>query len=612
MSLKLKKKHIILFSLITTFIVSTFYCLLYTTLPIYLISQYLSYSNNITVEYNSPNGYLLAEQGLSLDKLKITQVNNNNFKLELINTNLKLTLQLTKLVNYKLKFNIDSINLDDNIIYDIHGDLSANSYHVFHQKKPIIWHDKNSSKNHLAFTLEKKVKFLDFLPAFNKIDVKASFKHERIDWHIISYMDYLPSQSSTTEATQRSKAKNSRSSAKITAHAQKNYTNQLILDGYTNLKHYLPKESSFRLTTPSNTPALVTQSKEAEIYGIPNLKLDLDLINSTLDISGKINVTHGNIIPLSQTKIKPSDDVVIINKKYPENSSSRRQAYNKNLTNIFDNIKISTKLTIATDNNFIMFKTKDLKAKLKGEITLSYIPEQDKDIVAVGEINLIDSHYTIYGYPMKIKQGTLLYANNPIDNPSIKILGERQVQLQYQDRSGISDNKSDIPENSLVLAKTDNVGINISGTLNQPDIKLYASSPMSEADKISYLLFGVPSFKLSQAQGQIILQTAKQLFGSEDSEYSKISNKIMTIFSIDDISLENMSTTNSQSVANLIISKTFFKKLLIRYGVSITNPLSSVSAEYMLRDNLSLSAKYQGNYTGSIDIVYSKETDRLI
>lgn len=599
------KKYItrlsVLLSTTIILVILVVYGLLYTALPVYLTTTYIKFSQNIAINTINTEGYLLSNNGLNIKSLVITK-NTNQIILDKIN----IKLSLNKIFNYKLDFKITKIALhnlseeqnnyiNNDIIHvdNISGHVSYNTYYIYLDKKPIIWRDNtksNSYKNHISLEIKKSLRILDILPRFNKFIITADFNHNRINWNIVSFL------SNTNEINEQ---------------------NHIIINGHTKLANYIPQESKLKLTTAN--PILLADTREAKLYGTPEISLKLSKDFDTLDIDGQIVVDHGLITPIVTTSVKPSDDVEFINTNNKNNKNYSKPKSEPLPFNINTNIKL------IAGNKKLLFKTKDLQTKLTGNLNLHYHHGNDKSTIAPlaqGEINLIDGVYQLYGYPLKIKQGTLLYANSPINNPNIKLVGERTVKISPSNKNNINkldkDSKNNsLPDASLTETKTAKVTINISGSLNNPSIKLSSSVLLSESDRISYLLFGVPSYRLNEAHGQILLQTAKELFGGDNKEYTKISTQVKNVLKIDEINLENKSVYNPETghyekQPTIIIGKKFFNQLLLRYGYSVTSSLSTVSAEYKLRKNLSLTAQIDSQNNSSADIIYSKETDRII
>lgn len=583
------------------------YALLYTTLPVYLLLGYLRIFNSIDTNVISTTGSLMSSTGINIETIT---VNNENINLKFNNINFTLSSSLNfKLNSIKAKISDQDIDIDD-----ISGQIFTRGFYIYHHNNPIIWHNKPSSSNplefkhhkstesHLSLDINKTIILNDSLPRVERIKIEGSFNSSGADWSIVLF-------TKTNKNTDES---------------------NINLSGHTQHKNYIPYAGSFKVFTKA--PIKIVDNNEARIHGLPEINIKIlnpqnnlynTLNNSNkleVDIDGLINITQGIIKPYYQTKLKITDDIEFINEKDNDVVEESTATKSNTETNMF-NIKLTTHIKLSSFSKKLEFKTKDLKTKLQGEVDLYYHHDTNSSSMrplAQGEINLIDGVYRLYGHPLKITQGSLLYSNNPIDNPRIKLIGEREVNLVHKDRSEINklDNDESNPEAKLAVVTKSKVGINITGDINNPVIKLFSDELMSETDQISYLLFGIPSFKINEAHGQILLQTAKQLFG-DNEDYVTISNELKELLSIDEFDIINKQVTNPvtghyENQPTIMLGKKFFGNLLLRYGFNIINPVSTVTAEYKIRDNLSLTAKYDSQSASSADIVYFKETDRLL
>lgn len=626
-----KSKFIKIFSAfagISSLLIALIYSALYTTIPAKAFIFYLQLTQPVDVSYSNAEHYLLHQDGLKINNLTINHdlviVNFNQLVFHLDKFNYSL---LKKKINYALNFSIDKINISSNSknkgfsedIKIISGIVTNNSYKIFYNKQPILWgnsehntfsnkqnnsefQSSNNFKNHLTLDInlnnQNKIKILESLPAFDKLNIKATIDSKKINWNITAYTDYINNPS-----------------------LDKLRNNKVHITGETNLKYYIPINSTFNLYTEK--PTLIFFNKNATIYGIPNLFLKL--AKKELTITGNVNLTNGSIYPDKYIKTKISKDVTFIkNNKDPlikTDNKSHNKTQNTKLRDFFKDIKIDVGIEIKTNANNITFKSNELTTSLNGDLFLKYSEsEPAAQLRAQGNINLLNTNYNLYGSKLNIKHGTLVYSNSPIDNPNIDITAERKVKTIYkqfnhktsldpEDDQITLDDHSSLPENATI-------NINITNTLHNPEIKLTSSIPLPEADKISYLLFGIPSFKVGESQAQIILQTANEMF-SDGKKYNKIHKQLKNIINIDEFNFENRYVINPETGhkeynPTVILGKNFFGDLLIRYGFSTNNPLSHISGEYKIKDSLKIQAQYNSNYGSGADIIYSKETDSLL
>ncbi|MBP9721625.1 MAG: translocation/assembly module TamB domain-containing protein [Gammaproteobacteria bacterium] len=605
--LRFKKTLLLTLALLGIISISTsaIYSILYTNFPVKLALVYLKATQDLDLNCDSSENYLLHKDGLTVNNLTFKH-DLGTIRLDKLNIKLKELdyAVLKKALNYKLDFSINNITIQNNTnknnqtfsekLKNTSGEVNNTSYKIFYDKKPILWSNnlnKQDYKNHLALDInlsqQNQLKILDFLPAFNKFKINAEIEAYKINWTITAYQNIT------------------------------NHNNIVNITGQTNLSHYLPKDSYFKLSTPS--PVLLVSNNAATIYGTPDLALSLK--NKLVTITGPITLAQGNIHPPKYGKIKASKDIVFVNKQPKFNQKNKQKKFLENLE-----LDLDINLKLIAQNTNLSFISKDLSTKLMGELELNYKEtaadtHPNHDVLAQGEINLVKTRFTLYGHPLDIKQGVLSYSNSPIDNPNIKISGERQIKLaQRASRNFNIDQENIIPDTKMAQLDKATVGINISNTLNDPDIKLTSSVTMSESDQISYLLFGIPSYKVGEFQGQIILQTAKEMFGGDNNsnnKYTKVYDDLKKVLNIDEIdfatkSIINPLTGRAETDHTVILGKKFFDNLLIRYGFSVNSPVSMISGEYKLRENLKLQAQYDTNAGSGADIVYTKETDHIL
>lgn len=620
MFFKTSKKTILIFLSACISVSTAVYALLYTTLPVHLISFYFNHIKNISLDIKNQSGYILHQNGINIESVEIdgyvkAKLSNINIKISsnnLINNKKLNSLNKDNLIDFGINNITITYNNNNYHVNNITGKVGINNLEVYQNSDLIIWRDNKASektsitapklKNHLKININKIIHLDDSLPDLLNFNISADFNRSLINWNIIADL--------------QTKYKNNPDKPK------------LYIEGSSKLSSFIPQ--SLHLKANTKRPIYLVDNKEAIIIATPVINISLTESKNThstnnkysLNIFGNIDIESGQITPFNQSKLTPSSDVEIINTNKQKAEHIAQESSN------LSNINIETTIKLISNKSNLVFKTKELKTNLQGELNLHYIYNSNKTSVplAEGEINLINGRYNIYSYPLKITQGSLLYSNNPINNPNIKLIGERVIEIKKIDRSQLitndpAGNNEVIPETKMATNTQAKIGINISGTLNKPEIKLYSSEPMQEADKMSYLLFGEPSYKLNdtdglnEAHGKILLQTAKQLFGNSD-EYTTISNQINDIITIDDFDIINKKVTNPETghvenQATLVVSKRFFDRLLIKYGFNIVDPLSTFSAEYKIRDNLSVTARYDGNNNSSADLVYSKETDHL-
>lgn len=630
------------------------YSILYTILPANILIIYLKNYQDIEIKYSDITGALLYDTGLNINNI---EYNNKlyNFNINIKNINFNLSSLYKILIKNKNSIsdnsktnNINpSINpsvLDNNFTYNIFTDYNLNIavnkvkikynntdykladlnlkinnsynyifYELYYDNNLVLWKNYKSQKNYLKLDFdlrpENHIELFDFMPKLSKFNINADISKSKINWQIKSCFDNL---------------------------------NILHINGHTNLSFYIPKYSIFNITTTE--PIILANNSYFKIHGSPNIKLKIN--SNILDISGNININKGLISVNNKLENKKSSDIVIID----ESDDISINIENNKTNNInLNNFIINTNIDLIANNNKLVFKTPELNTKLNGKVKLIY--KEDKKnttgLLTQGEIKLIDGEYLLLGKKLKIKQGLLLYNNSPIDNPNIKILAERKVKYKHKNKlnyasellqsdwsaeninqtnqeSQTKSTESTINKNNLNNTEIIDavVGINAFNTLNNIKINLYSSVYMSEADKISYLLFGVPSQNIDESQGQILLYVAQKLFADKNNmdkynKYLEIFNKIKAIVNINELNIENRTYYDKKTGRNtkeptLILGTNLLDKILLKYTSSLNTGINTIAAEYKINNNLKLVTQYAQNGSSSADLVYSKETDKLL
>lgn len=138
--------------------------------------------------------------------------------------------------------------------------------------------------------------------------------------------------------------------------------------------------------------------------------------------------------------------------------------------------------------NNVWVRSEDLNAEIAGSATLNYQPAAHS-LTMVGNVSAVRGFYNfrIRGLPMRrfhLRDGSIHFVGVPGINPNLDLTGAYRAHTASGDPLDI-------------LAVVD-------GTLRSPRVRLTsdADPPISESDLASYLVFGRPTYALSQAEAQ--------------------------------------------------------------------------------------------------------------
>lgn len=205
-----------------------------------------------------------------------------------------------------------------------------------------------------------------------------------------------------------------------------------------------------------------------------------------------------------------------------------------------------------------------LESTLRGRMRVRTAP--DGTLVAKGTVTSERGTYYAFGQKLTIDRGALIF-DGPIDNPSLDVLALRKG-LQVE------------------------AGVELTGTVRVPRLRLVSQPPVSDAEKLSWLTLGSgpeamtgANLALVQAAASAVLQGGSQL---------PLGRRVAQAVGLDDITFRGSGAAGSQVVA---IGKRLSDRVYVEYeqGVVATNFIVRLS--YALSRFISASAE-TGRATG--------------
>lgn len=231
----------------------------------------------------------------------------------------------------------------------------------------------------------------------------------------------------------------------------------------------------------------------------------------------------------------------------------------------------SIKVQMGDDVNFSGF---GLKARIGGSIKLDQEP--GRITTASGNLKVLDGKYKAYGQDLTIRRGQILFSGGPIANPGLDIRATRRVG-------------------------TVTAGLQVTGTLRSPKLRVFSDPPMSQSEALSYLLFGHGVQENSGKENSIANQAANAIGLAAGTYLGKSVGKRL---GLDTVSVENASrySTNSNE-ASLFLGKYLSPKLYVSYGIGLYQPINLLRIRYTLSRHWALEAE-SGSISGA-DILFN-------
>ena len=208
----------------------------------------------------------------------------------------------------------------------------------------------------------------------------------------------------------------------------------------------------------SGTHLKIVDNPTAWIAASPHLTLTL--APGTVDVQGTVLIPEARLSPviskLSEGAIGVSEDTVTVNPVHPKPGTPNGQPWH---------VTGQVKLTLA-DN--ITLKIADFKSHMDGSVLITKTP-QDAIPVGNGELHIINGQYKAYGQNLEIDKGSVIFANQRLDNPSLDIKAVRRI----------------FGDEPVKVA-----GVYIGGNIKSPKLSLFSDPPVEEKKILSYLTLG--------------------------------------------------------------------------------------------------------------------------
>lgn len=197
-----------------------------------------------------------------------------------------------------------------------------------------------------------------------------------------------------------------------------------------------------------------------------------------------------------------------------------------------------------------------LEATVEGQLTVREAP--DMPTTGSGQVS-VAGRYEAYGQKLTIKDGRLLFAGTPLDNPRLAITAMRKID---EDLS---------------------TGVRIAGTAKRPIITVVSDPSVGEADALSYLVTGRSLSDVGSASGssQDALNSARQSL--QGAGAGLVAQRIGARLGLDEAGVEESDLIGGSA---LTIGEYLSPRLYLSYGVGLFEPGEVIALRYKLTDDV--------------------------
>ncbi len=319
------------------------------------------------------------------------------------------------------------------------------------------------------------------------------------------------------------------------------------------------------LTLRGDTVRIV-QLPNVEIFASPDLSVDVAL--PVIEVTGSVHIPRATLAleVLPSQAVTPSPDSVV--------HGQARDTRSRPLQ-----LRTAVAFTLGED---VRYSGLNLDTTVTGELRVATEPNASAN--ATGTLRL-DGTYDAYGQKLELAQGQLLFSG-PLDDPGLDVRAIRPLET--------TDFRNNVTE----------VGIELTGTLKAPRTRVFSTPAMSEADALSYLLFGRPvsgSDAGMDTEETSVLQTAALSLGLQQA--LPVVQRFGNTLGLDELTVQSTDTDAGALMAGKYLSP----RVYIRYSYGLFNRIGGFLLRFRVNDRLSIETR--SGEQESMDLFYTVEKE---
>ena len=293
------------------------------------------------------------------------------------------------------------------------------------------------------------------------------------------------------------------------------------------------------------------QAKNFAVLERPDMRLvatgngEAGFDGKRLLLAGELHADRGHLEIERDRVPKLGEDVVIVGQQ-------RKPAGAKSALPVHLNVDLDL------GSNFTIH-AQGLEGKLTGRV--NFTTTEEGELRAYGRIEALNATYFAYGQRLQVDPGIVIF-DGPLDNPALQITAWRR--------------------NQAVEA-----GVQLSGTMLAPRVQIVSQPPVSEGERLSWLVLGRAPTDATKADLGLLQAAAGALLARGDS--MPIDRKLAKTFGLDEISFRGTGEVQDRAIA---VGKRLSDKVYVSYEQGLGTVTSSlVKLDYALSRRWSLRAE---------------------
>jgi translocation and assembly module TamB len=202
------------------------------------------------------------------------------------------------------------------------------------------------------------------------------------------------------------------------------------------------------------------------------------------------------------------------------------------------------------------FAGEGFESRLAGRLRIT--SQGGGPMLAKGTIRAVRGTYTAFGQRLDIERGRLLF-DGPIADPALDVVALRK--------------------NQAVEA-----GVEITGTVRTPLVRLTSNPPVPDSEKLAWLLTGGPAGSQSARESAAISAATAALF-ARGGGGKPVTRQLAERVGLDDISIANRYASNSaDAVGTQVVSlgKRLSDRLYVAFEQGLTVATNALRIDYVL------------------------------
>ncbi|MGH6648387.1 translocation/assembly module TamB domain-containing protein [Aquabacterium sp.] len=285
---------------------------------------------------------------------------------------------------------------------------------------------------------------------------------------------------------------------------------------------------------------------------------------------GLIDISKGDAPTLG-------DDVNVINRPGDVASSGEQTAEAGAAPS-----KRKVQATIEVDlGSKLRLKGRGLNALLVGKLALT---TPNGRLAVHGTVRTESGSYVAYAQNLVIERGSIAFTG-PIENPRLDIQAMRA-------------------ESPTAAASDVKVGVTISGTAQDPRVRLYSDPTMSETETLSWLILGRGPAGLGGADIGLLQTAASALLAGEGGSPK---DSVLGAIGLDELSVRQTDGTGDARETVVNVGKQISRKWYLGYERSLNETAGNWQLIYRLAQRFTLRA--QAGQDNALDLIWSWRFD---